>query len=232
MWKKFIVLVLEFISSLAGNLIAGWIQQDVWLNFFSSERIVGTLGGTIGMLFFIALLDTRLPNNRKLLSEFSYSSRSKRNYNEERLLQKYELLAKERVRNSLVSINLWNCKWTWEWSNNLDPTNIQGHCLGTSRIHRLFDKRYVCDYPVRGELVKHSGKPIAGINDVGIICARGKNQYHDPFRAVFQDVRISGMASYEEINTIVSNEVKKAIIEKRNQLIAHEINKLRFQPWR
>jgi len=54
MWKKFIVLVLEFISSLAGNLIAGWIQQDVWLNFFSSERIVGTLGGTIGMLFFIA----------------------------------------------------------------------------------------------------------------------------------------------------------------------------------
>jgi hypothetical protein len=232
MWKKLIVLMLEFTSSLAGNLIAGWIQQDAWSNIFSQERIAGTFVGAFVMLFFIALLDTRLSPDHKLLSAFSYSSRSKRSLDEKRLLPKYELLAKERVRNSLTSMKLWNCTWTWEWSNNLDPENIQGHCSGGRSIRGLLNKRYACDYPVRGGLVKHSGKPIAGLNDIGIICTREKNQYHDPLRAVFRDVRISGMASYEEINAVVSNEVKKAIIEKRNQLIIYEIKKMRFQPWR
>ncbi|MBM3182040.1 MAG: hypothetical protein FJZ86_17095 [Chloroflexi bacterium] len=184
------------------------------------------------MLVFITWLNTKSTKDRKLLSGLSYRSRSKRNYDEVRLLQKYETIAKERVRNSLVSMNLWNCKWTWEWSNDLDPTNIQGHCLGRSGTWGLINNRYVCDYPVRGGLVKHSGTPIAGINDVGIICTRGKSHYHEPLRAVFQDVRISGMASFEEINDVVKNEIKKAIIKRRNQLIAHEIRKLRFQPWR
>jgi membrane protein implicated in regulation of membrane protease activity len=43
MLKKCVYLLLSFMVGVAGNLIAGWIQQDVWLNAFTPIRIVVTV---------------------------------------------------------------------------------------------------------------------------------------------------------------------------------------------
>jgi hypothetical protein len=51
MLKKWVHLLLSFVVGLAGNLIAGWIQQDVWLNVFTPIRIVVTV-----ILVLLALL--------------------------------------------------------------------------------------------------------------------------------------------------------------------------------
>jgi hypothetical protein len=56
--KRFLIVVLEFGFALAGNLIAGWIQQDVWSNLFTPVRLVGTLISVILMGFVIVWLDS------------------------------------------------------------------------------------------------------------------------------------------------------------------------------
>lgn len=232
MWKRISILVLEFIAALAGNLISGWIQQDVWSNLFTPARLVGTAVGVGLMILVVAWLDREPIKARDLLLSIGYRSRAKRGNDEVRLLGRYERIAKERMQSSFVSMVLWNCRWTWDWSDDLEPTNIQGHCLGRKGLRELIDRKFDCNYPVRGAIIKHSGKQIAGINDVGIVCIRGKSPHHESLRAVFQDVRISGMASPDEVNNAIETEVKKAIINERNLKITREIRKLRLQPWR
>jgi len=50
-----------------------------------------------------------------------YKSRAKRSDDEIRISKKHELVARERVRNSFISKELWNCRWTWNWSKDLEP---------------------------------------------------------------------------------------------------------------
>lgn len=54
-------MVLEFLAALAGNLVAGWLQQDVFQNAFSLWRVVGTIIGAIAMLLLIVWLEKK-PN--------------------------------------------------------------------------------------------------------------------------------------------------------------------------
>ena len=62
--------------------------------------------------------------------KLDYRSRAKRIDDEIRLLKKYEAVAKERVRRSFVSFEKWNCRWTWNWSEDFEPTNLNGHFIG------------------------------------------------------------------------------------------------------
>ena len=56
MLKRLVILLLEFGAGLAGNLVAGWIQQDVWSNLFTTTRLLGTLAGAGLMLLILAWL--------------------------------------------------------------------------------------------------------------------------------------------------------------------------------
>jgi len=55
---RFLIVVLGFGFALAGNLIAGWIQQDVWSNLFTPARLVVTLISAILMGLVIVWLDS------------------------------------------------------------------------------------------------------------------------------------------------------------------------------
>jgi NACHT domain len=56
--KRLIELLLSAGAGLAGNLVANWIQQDLWTNVFTEARLIGTLVGGIGMLVVIAGLES------------------------------------------------------------------------------------------------------------------------------------------------------------------------------
>ncbi len=55
--RRTTILFLEFLAGLGGNLIAGWIQQDIFGNIFSSNRVIGTIIGVALMLLLIAWLE-------------------------------------------------------------------------------------------------------------------------------------------------------------------------------
>ena len=58
MFKRLAMLLLEFGAGLAGNLVAGWIQQDEWSNLFTPLRLLGTLAGAGLMLVILAWLES------------------------------------------------------------------------------------------------------------------------------------------------------------------------------
>jgi tetratricopeptide (TPR) repeat protein len=74
MLKQLVSVTLNFFAGLAGNLIAGWIQQDVWTNFFTPARIIGTIIGVAVMLALIAWLesDRKIPKWLKIAKHQPY----------------------------------------------------------------------------------------------------------------------------------------------------------------
>jgi hypothetical protein len=45
--RRLTVLLSEFLAGLSGNLVAGWIQKDKWLDLFLLSGIDGALIGVI-----------------------------------------------------------------------------------------------------------------------------------------------------------------------------------------
>ena len=62
MLKRWMNLLLGFLVGLAGNLVAGWIQQDVWSNVFTPTRILVTVAAVLLALVVIALLEKKSPS--------------------------------------------------------------------------------------------------------------------------------------------------------------------------
>ena len=58
MLKRLVLLLLEFGAALAGNVVAGWIQQDAGQGLFTPLRLLGTVTGAAGMLVVILLLES------------------------------------------------------------------------------------------------------------------------------------------------------------------------------
>jgi HEAT repeat protein len=52
--KRLVILFLEFGAGLAGNLVAGWIQGNLWANVFTVNRMTGTAVGAVVMLCILA----------------------------------------------------------------------------------------------------------------------------------------------------------------------------------
>lgn len=58
MFKSFVIFLLVALAGVAGNLLAGYIQQDVWRNIFTPERLLGTVVGLILIGLVLAFLET------------------------------------------------------------------------------------------------------------------------------------------------------------------------------
>ncbi len=58
MLKRLVLLLLEFGAALAGNVVAGWIQQDAGQGLFTPLRLLGTVTGAAGMLVVIISLES------------------------------------------------------------------------------------------------------------------------------------------------------------------------------
>jgi hypothetical protein len=52
------------IGGLLGNLISGWIQQDLWNGKFGHIQLVATIGGMLLVLFVLSLMDMLSSDNR------------------------------------------------------------------------------------------------------------------------------------------------------------------------
>jgi hypothetical protein len=58
MSKRFTIGLLVFLASVAGNLVAGWLQQGEWAIQPTTEQFLGTLVGAGLILFVVALLES------------------------------------------------------------------------------------------------------------------------------------------------------------------------------
>lgn len=58
MLKRITIIILGFAAGVMGNLIAGYVQQDIWSNVFTQERLVVSVGSILLMLLFVATLET------------------------------------------------------------------------------------------------------------------------------------------------------------------------------
>lgn len=59
MFKKLRNLTLESLAGLSGNLIAGWIQNDVLNNLFTLPRLMVTVAAFLSALILLAWLESR-----------------------------------------------------------------------------------------------------------------------------------------------------------------------------
>lgn len=101
MFKRLMNLLLSFLVGLAGNLVAGWIQQDVWSNVFTPTRILVTVAGVLLALVIIALLEKKSPS---LLRRRSLTSAT-RTQKAETLEKDAEEKGKEAVRGSIGALD-------------------------------------------------------------------------------------------------------------------------------
>ncbi len=58
MLKRITIILLGFIAGVLGNLIAAYVQQDVWSNVFTLDRLLVTAGSVVLMLLLVASLET------------------------------------------------------------------------------------------------------------------------------------------------------------------------------
>src|SRR4030067_3260866 len=138
-------------------------------------------------------------------------------------------LARERVRANFHSLALLDSKWVWDWSSELNTTNIRGYCTGDNNPLKIVVREMQCNYPVKIKRIKRPGEQISGVNDIGIVCTRGKDLFHKPVRAVFRDMRISEMASSKEIEDVILTEIEKAVLRERDKRIVRERKLLNFR---
>jgi hypothetical protein len=165
-----------------------------------------------------------------------YRSRAKRSADELRIAKKHASVANERVRQSFVTMKLWRCRWTWNWSENFEPINIKGYCLGDVGLEYHIQNFYsACNHPVAAYYTKLK-KNVYGrvIEDawksVGVFCTKGGEIGHEQQRAEFDVTNFV----YENLTPDEAFEpmIAKAILSERDLRIANEIKKLRLQFWR
>src|SRR3972149_1412191 len=157
-----------------------------------------------------------------------YRSRAKRIDDEIRLLKKYEAVAKERVRRSFVSVEKWDCKWTWNWSDEYEPVNITGHCVGNKSD--ISGKTFECNHPVQSFFLEQtSDEKERGMARVALLCSQEGDYPHKQLRAEFA-VRASVWVNHSAKEAFESF-IRKAIDAERDIRIAREIRFLRWQFW-
>lgn len=99
-------------------------------NFAIATFIVGIFDLVIVMLVRTETI-LKAVERIKGIIKLDYKSRAKRSDDEIRISKKHELVARERIRNHFISMEIWGCKWTWNWSKELEPINIKGYCTDT-----------------------------------------------------------------------------------------------------
>ncbi|MBK9926997.1 MAG: hypothetical protein IPP66_17130 [Anaerolineales bacterium] len=173
--------------------------------------------------------------------QLDYKSRAKRSEDEIRISKKHELVAKERVRSSFVIMNLWDCKWTWNWSKDFEPINIKGFCIGDSEYDRILGKTYriECDQPVNpyylfpqqdaDDKVKNEYEK-STMGTLAIVCSNSSTYIHKPYRAKFEILKST--ISKQNSTVTFDEYISKAILSERDLRVAKEIQKLNWQFWK
>jgi len=173
----------------------------------------------------------------KSVIRLDYRARAKRSEDEVRIFKKHEMVARERVRHSYITDTMWNCKWTWNWSDKLEPINIKGYCLG-DKGKDFLDRpiSFECSHPVSAYYLfpqVEEGKPAPSPSNfitLAILCSQDGCRPHRQQRAEFEILKsvTQEMNSEKAFEPIIS----KAIMSNRDVKIAQEIRKLRLQFWR
>lgn len=70
--KRLFILILEFSAGLFGNLIAGWIQQDVLTNIFTPTRIAASIACSLIAIVIIGRLDNDSSEKFQLTAQGAY----------------------------------------------------------------------------------------------------------------------------------------------------------------
>lgn len=166
-----------------------------------------------------------------------YKDRAKRSDDELRISKKHSLVARERVRNSFITMDKWRCKWVWNWDDDLHPINIKGYCTGDTYTDLGYSTTFKCDHPVEPyyyfpiEETNESDDTKKHFRRLGITCLNDTKHYiHISIRESFDILRTisENYNSAEAFEPIIT----KAIIAERDSLIAKEIKILRNQFWR
>lgn len=174
----------------------------------------------------------------KRVIKLDYKSRAKRSDDEIKLSKKYAQVARERVRNSFVSMVLWNTKWTWNWSDDLQPINIIGFCIGDVGRNFLGNmEEFYCEHPVTFIYYQKSHNlPNSDVPLVGITCSNPSEQPIDAKLTVniHQKVRHTFEVKHEVYHNKSAEEafheiISKAIISQRDKNILQEITTIKKQ---
>jgi hypothetical protein len=125
---------------------------------------------------------------------------------------------------------LWECDWVWSWSENFEPINIRGFCTGNTGRKSGDSYTYECNHPVSFSFAKGPDKQLYGLVYVGIYCTRGEGSWpHGENRAYFE---VPANDDDSDPEKIILEHVVKAIKSEKDQKVAREVNKLRWQFWR
>jgi hypothetical protein len=165
----------------------------------------------------------------KGILKLDYRSRAKRIDDEIRLLKKYETVARERVRRSFVAFEQWDCKWTWNWSDEFEPINVTGHCVGNKS--KYSELRFECSYPVQAYyLVQTPEEKKRGFIRLAVLCGQEGVLPHKQLRAKFAVTQSTSetLTAREAFESLL----RKAIDSERDIRVAREIRFLRRQFWR
>jgi len=100
MLKKFAYLLLTFMVGVAGNLIAGYIQKDVWINAFTPIRIVVTVILVCLALLLIACFERRGSFPQRQRDSSGVVEREK-----VELVKEHEEARTEAIRNSVNALD-------------------------------------------------------------------------------------------------------------------------------
>ena len=97
---------------------------------FGNIAIGVSIVGVLNLLIVILVKTETILNSIeriKSIIRVDYKTRVKRSDDELRLLKRYEQIARERIQKTFVSFSAYGCRWTWNWTADLEPQNIKGN---------------------------------------------------------------------------------------------------------
>jgi hypothetical protein len=210
-------------------------------NFDYSNIAIGAVIVGLLNLLIVVLIKTetilKYVEKIKAIIRLDYKSRAKRSDEEIKILKKHELVAREKVRHSYVTDNIWGCKWIWNWSANLEPINIRGYCLGDKK-QDILDRWEIfeCNHPVDAYFLlpqvqeEHENALSSKFIKLAILCSQDGHYPHRQKRAEFDVLKTETQDStaWEVFEPII---IKK-ILGKRDVKIVQEMRKLKLKFWK
>jgi hypothetical protein len=190
---------------------------------FGNIAIGVSFVGVLNLLIVILVKTETILNSIeriKSIIRVDYKTRAKRSDDELRLLKKYEQIAYERIGKTFVSFTEYGCRWTWNWTADLEPKNIKGRCSE-------------CGQPVYAHFAKGPIKKSQRLDTliyVGLYCSGGNKEVCGNNRSYFHVLE----SENEDLSPdeIIGKILKETITGERTKRIAKEVKKLQTQFWR
>jgi hypothetical protein len=188
-------------------------------NIAIGVSIVGILNLLIVMLVKTETILNSIERIKSII-RVDYKTRAKRSDDELRLLKKYEQIAYERIKKTFITFTVYGCRWTWNWTTDLEPKNIKGRCCE-------------CEQPVYAHFAKGPTKKSQRLDTliyVGLYCPSYDKEVCGNSRSYFHALESENedLSADEIVNKILI----ETIVGERTKRIAKEVKKLQMQFWR